>query len=242
MRRITWFWLAVLAFVGPLAWRATAWAGERVPRRAGGQVIVDFSKPQPEFPGKRGVFRDPNDPPDLQFISEDLVTEKVPEKKELGFLQLTYVVEGLGTYNGYWFQYEKGKGDWERFKDGALVLRLRMGPNCTPRFKFELKTADGEDGVVTVFPKYVSLGDPETRKALADKGYADVVIPLTQFRVKKTRLDPNSLQVVTESKAPNLKHVTELTLVFEQNQIPKDQRKGVLLINSIRLVERESDK
>jgi hypothetical protein len=208
-----------------------------------GSVVVDYSNPKPAFAGTSGIFRDPDDPPEKQFIIDALENRKLPGGAELGFLSLSYVVSGDGAYNGYWWKLKTGEAqDWSRFEKGTLVLRLAKGANCTPKFKFEIKTADKPEGPVTVFPVYVELDAAKTKAAMEASGYADVAIPLKDFQVKQTILDSKTLQMVTKTLVPNLKQVTEFTVVFEQNKIPAANHRGILLVNSIRLIDEVAGK
>jgi hypothetical protein len=200
-----------------------------------GLVVIDFSKlsPEPEFQGKRGIFRDQNEPPEIQFISEDLVMEDV-RGEQMGCLRLIYRFGAPGRFNGYWVQPDKK--NWEDFRGGALLLRVLADAKMPPLFKLELKTASSEGGPQTTFPVYVVLNGPETKKALRTKGYADVAIRLDQLAVTQSKIDPNTLQTVTERKVPDLRFVNEITLVFEADRL-RDNPAGIVKLNSIRLVK-----
>lgn len=239
MRKIA-RWQAVVAVCGVLMGSIATRAGEGDTSPQDSLVVIDFSKlsPEPEFKGKRGIFRDRNDPPEVQFISEDVALEKVGGGKMMGFLRLAYRLGAQGTFNGYWIKPDAPRSDWAAFaRDGALALRLKVTEKTPPVILLEIKTADVKGGSLTTFPVPVLLIDESTTQQMQSKGYADVFLPLGRIVTMQQRVDPNTLQFVEQAKAPNYKMVEEITLVNVHDNLPAEHRAGTLLLNSVRLVK-----
>jgi hypothetical protein len=202
---VSFVWLLVSGSAG------TAREPEDKPVPLKGPVLIAFDAELDKIvvPRKQfGVFRN-EDPKTVQWIEESWSKITVPDRKEpLGFLNLRYEVPQ--EFNGWWLRAEGA--DWSAYKQGSLVLRLCPGTDCTSVFKLELKSAASDEA----HQVYVRLTDAH-RKAAEQKGYADVIVSLEDFGLR------------------DWSRMTELVLVFESNRIPEKQRKGTLLIHSIRL-------
>lgn len=203
------------------------------------RIIVDYSKLKPSFPGTNGIFRNPEDPPQEQWIKESTVARTLAGTSgKLGFLAIKYIVEGIGKYNGYWWKFSDRKlDDWSAFKDGYLVLRIAPGDKkCTPRFKIEVKKAHGDNGALDVFKQYAWCGDKHHFDAIAKQGFVDIALPLSDFQGEADVVDG---KVVEPSLNDDLSGIGEIVLVFENSEIPEGDRTGQLLINQIRLERKQ---
>jgi hypothetical protein len=184
---------------------------------AGDAVTVITFDREPEGPDAprppHGIFRDPNQDPSQQFITEEVLTEELPGGKKMDFLRLLYVCEAPGAFNGWWCRIPAERADWRPHADKLLTVRLRTGKASPNVVKLEIKTEGGG-----VHPCYLRIGPAEARE-IEQQGYADVAIPLRDIVTNREALAP----------------VTELCLVLEQNRLVA--RRGLLLVNSIRLAE-----
>ena len=237
--RVRW-WQVALAVCCALPALATAGVGDDPETPSASHIVIDFSTRNPDsnFRGKRGIFRDPKESPDLQFISDDVATEDIRGGTEqMSFLRLAYRLGAPGSFNGYWIQPDPAGRNWEAYRGGAIVVRVGAGEKTPPLFLLEVKTADAEGSPQTTFPVYVALADPKTHEAMHNQGYADVIIFMKDLAITRNRVDPDTLKLVRERKTPNFSNVTELTFVFEHDRLPKEKRTGVLKINSIKLVK-----
>lgn len=161
-----------------------------------------------------GVFRNTNDAPSVQFVTETRATRKVGEE-DVGFLQLDFVLRKAGSFNGWWWKPRKEgeretPADWSDFRKGALVLRLRPETRALRAFKVEIKTATG------VHAAYVRTS-PAMQRAVESEGWYDVELPFDEVVDRNERLNA----------------VNEFVVVFEQGRV--GVRNGRLLIESILL-------
>jgi hypothetical protein len=186
---------------------------------AGDAVTVITFDREPEGPDAprppHGIFRDPNQDPSQQFITEEVLTEELPGGKKMDFLRLLYVCEATGAFNGWWCRIPAERADWRPHADKLLTVRLRTGKASPNIVKLEIKTEGGG-----VHPCYLRIGLAEA-KEIEQKGYADVAVPLRD--------------IVPNRDA--LARVTELVLVLLQDRLAPNARRGLLLLNSVRLVE-----
>jgi len=174
-------------------------------------MIIEFRRDLDhlEVPRRQfGIFRNDEQPRSVQWIEERWREVRLPNGRLMGFLELKYEVPY--EYNGWWLKL--GDADWARYKEGFLILRLSPGPGCTPVFKLELKAGDPQ----RTHPVYVAL-EQSHRALAAEKGFADVVIPLTDFGIG------------------DFSRMRELVIVFEKRSIDPAYRKGTLLVRSMRL-------
>jgi len=177
-----------------------------------GPMVIEFSEDfdHGNVPGHQfGIFRK-EEPETVQWIEQRWKQVKRPDGKSMGALELRYAVPH--EYNGWWLKL--GDADWSRYAEGCLILRLMPGPDCTPKFKVELKTAHSRQ----VHFVYVRLTEDD-RKASAAQGYVDKAVPISSFGLE------------------DLSRMQELTIVFESHKIDSEYQKGTFLLHSIMLSE-----
>lgn len=193
-------------------------------------VLTDYTRGATTFAGKEGVFFDPKADPKGNFVQSSKTTRPITGGGMRGMLSLQYIVEAGESYNGHWWKYAD-HSDWSKHVNDALVLRIAKGEVCTPRFKVEVKSSAKPGGPITVFKSYTWTGGKEHAADLAEKGYSDVVLPLSKFAT-----DPRIVggKVVVPAFA-DYPYVSEIVIVFENSEIPKGLRSGELLVNQIRL-------
>jgi len=177
-------------------------------------VIVRFDSPKKDLPS--GIFRN-IDPRSTQWIEEERVYLTTPKGKKSWFLKIHYEVPTVDSYNGWWAKLSGS--DWSKFADWRVVLRLGMGENCTTAFKFELKPL--VNGRPETFPAIVNISDKQIRMS-QEYGFFDVFLPIENF-----------------VGGTDLSRMHEVVLVFENSRISEEQRKGDLLLHSIRLSPKE---
>lgn len=208
-----------------------------------GRAVIDFTRGKPADHGFLGhcyIFRDIHQRPDEQFLSERPVTAILPGLAEpMGFNEYRYVLRAEHAVNGLGIVPGGVDGDWREESDGgALVVRARCDDVAPPLWKLEVKTSDTPDGPLTLFPVYVWSADARSRRATKEHGFADIVVPLSVFRIQQDRIDPKSLTHEKETRAPNWRFVREITFVFERDQLPENHRTGTFSLNSLRIVKR----
>ncbi len=179
----------------------------------GGPVVIRFDDPLngPALPESQfGVFKH-EEPGVVLRVSQELQSIDRPQRaRPAGVLRLEYDLPNF--YLGWWLKL--GGSDWSAYRNGLLLLRLRLTESTAPLFKLELKTA--ERGIAHFV--YVRLTGKHYRESKT-AGYADVAVPISAFKIR------------------DLSHLAELVIVFEANRLPKQHRQGELLIDSIRLVD-----
>ncbi|MHC4176846.1 MAG: glucoamylase family protein [Planctomycetota bacterium] len=167
--------------------------------------LDNLAVPESQF----GVFK-PEEPGHVLRASQRWQSIDRPDRaRPVGLLRLEYSVPRL--YLGWWLKL--GGGNWTRYRDGFLTLRLRMTEKTPPLFKLELKTAEGGPPHF-VYVRLTRRHHQESKLA----GFADVAVAISDFRIR------------------DLSHLTELVIVLEADRLPRPYRQGELLIESIRLV------